>query len=225
MKICLLTCVWIFLFISCSTTKKTVDAEREAELLEEGKILVRIDKMPEADARLGQVTGIIEASPESVWKLISDYNDHKNYMPNLRECFAIRPEALELLAGMSPGDLPKLESLLRQHKTNDVEGKVVYTYSVGDFPWPMSDKRYVLRNERDAERFTTHSTMVIGQMSVNESWWELKSSGPAGSKTLATYKVLLDAGAAIPGFAVDMAANSTLPEVIKAVRKRVQDPR
>lgn len=212
----------LYLAMSCSSAKHSVRAHKEEALLR-GEVIVDIKKRPGCETRVGRVTGVIDAPRERVWKVISDYNEHKKYMPNLLECFAIRPEALELLEGALPKELSSLEGQLREYKCDELPGSIVYTYGMGDFPWPMPNKRYVLRIERDPYRFTTRANMVLGEMKVNTSSWELEPYGSDDSKTLAIYTVCLDPGVAIPGFAVNMAANSTLPGVIEAVRQRAKN--
>lgn len=212
-----------YLVLSCSSAKHSVGGNQEEEALRRGELIVDITRKPGCDTRVGKVTGVIDAPRERVWKVISDYNEHKKFMPNLLECFVLRPEALELLEGVLPEDLSSLEGQLREYKCDDLPGSIVYTYGMGDFPWPMPNKRYVLRIERDAYRFTARANMLVGEMKVNESSWELEPYGPNDSKTLAVYTVCLDPGMAIPGFAVNMAASSTLPGVIEAVRRRASD--
>ncbi len=223
LKMLLIICTPLFLAVSCSMTKDHWTKQGYDASLKQGGVIVKIEKIPGSSTRLGQVTGVVNAPRERVWLVISDYNEQKNFMPNLLESFAIRPEALNLIKDASPGDLPDLEGQLREYKCAEAAGRVVYTYGLGDFPWPMPDRRYILKIERDAERFTTHANMVIGQMKVNETFWQLEPYGADGSQTLATYKVFLDTGMPLPGFAVNMAASSTLPEVIEAVRRRVKN--
>lgn len=222
----LVTCALVtFLTVSCSSTKHSYDKDQTEDMLEKGAVIVRIETIPGRDARQGQVTGVVDAPRERVWKVVTDYNGHKHFMPNILESFAIRSEALELVEKARPEDLPRLENQFVKYMTQDVERPAVFVYGVGDFPWPMPNKRYILKIQQDHERYVTRSTMVIGQMEANEASWELKPYGDGGTRTLATYKVLLDPGMPFPGFAVEMAANSALPEVIKAVRRRVMDPR
>jgi hypothetical protein len=209
---------------SCSPGKRSAGREKSNRTLDIGDVIVKVERMPECDTRLGEVVGVIEAPRERVWSVISDYNEHKHFMPNILECFAIRPEALELLQGASPQDLGRLEGQLRQYHTDRITDTVVYIYGMGDFPWPMPNKRYILKVVRDPLRYVTHSTMVIGQMKVNESWWELERYGSDGSRTLARYRIFLDPGIPLPEFAIGMATRSTLPKVIQAVRERVKNP-
>jgi uncharacterized protein YndB with AHSA1/START domain len=209
--------------LSCSHRDRGLVGKGTDLLLDEGKVITRVERMPESGARSGEAEGVIDAPPESVWKIISDYNHHKEFMPSILDSFTIRPEALQLLEGIRPGELRALESQLRQYKTDEPPGRVVYLYGVGDFPWPIADKGYILKVARDPDHYTTHASMVIGQMKVNESFWELKPYGPNGSKTLARYRIILDPGVPVPGFLIDIATNSTLPDVIRAVRQRVKD--
>lgn len=213
----------ILLLASCMPRNGRVGENKTDHYTNGGTVTVKVEKLPDCDTRRGEATGVVDAPPETVWKVISDYNEHKNFMPGILECFAIDPEALKLIERISADELRTLESQLRAHKTNDTVGKVVYIYGVGDFPWPMPNKRYVLKVVRDRERWTAHATMVIGQMKVNESSWELEPCGPDGSRTRATYRILLDPGVPAPGFAVNIATSSTLPKVIEALRKKVRD--
>jgi hypothetical protein len=210
---------------SCSSTKHKIAGAELDRLLSAGEMIVSVEDIPGRSAGLGRVTGVIDAPRDRVWKVICDYNEQKNFMPNILERFVIRPEALKLIKTASPGDLAKLEDKLKDYKTENVRGDLLYTYSRGDFPWPVPDKRYVLRIERDRDLYMIRSSMVLGQMNANETSWELKPYGPDGSKTLATYQVVLDPGISMPRFAINMAANSALLNVIKAVRKRVKDER
>ncbi len=202
-----------------------MDAEKGDHVLSNGGVITNVEIMPESAARLGEAVGVIDAPRERVWKVICDYNEQKNFMPKLLECFVFRSEGLELIEKANPPDLRKLESQLKQYKTDELDGDVIYIYGMGDFPWPMRDKRYILKVVRDLEDYMTHSTMLIGEMKANESSWELMPYGRDGSKTLARYRILLDPGIPVPGFALRMAVNSTLPEVINAVRRRVKDAR
>lgn len=218
-------CAVILLALSsCSPDKQNSGRENSNHILGDGEVIVKVERMPECETRLGEVVGVIDAPRERVWNVISDYNEHSDFMPNILECFAIRPEGLELLKGANPQDLERLESQLRQYQTERIADSVVYIYGMGDFPWPMPNKRYILKVVRDPVRYVTHSTMVIGQMKVNESWWELEPYGEDGSRTLARYRILLDPGIPLPEFAIRMATRATLPKVIEAVRKRVKNP-
>jgi len=218
-------CAGVLLALSsCSPDKQNPGRENSSHILGSGGVMVKVERIPECETRLGEVVGVIDAPRERVWNVISDYNEHKHFMPNVLECFAFRPEGLELLKGASPQDLGRLQSQLRQYETDRIADSVVYLYGMGDFPWPMPNKRYILKVVRDRVRCAAHSTMVIGQMKVNESWWELKPYGGDGSRTLARYRILLDPGIPLPEFAIRMATKSTLPKVIEAVRKRVKNP-
>jgi hypothetical protein len=209
--------------LSCSSRKEHGAGEKADRLLRNGKVITTVEKLPDSGTRCGEVTGVVDAPLETVWKVVSDYNEHKHFMPNILECFAIRPEGLRLLEGIEAKELREIETQLKEYKTEDVAGDVVYLYGLGDFPWPMSDKAYILKIVRDSQRYTTHGTMVVGQMKENESFWELKPYGNGGCKTLVKYKLLLDPGVPAPGFAIEMATNSSLPKVIEAVRQKVKD--
>jgi len=210
---------------SCSARRHDFSKERIHDVLREGRVVTKVEKMPGCDTRVGEVIGVVDAPRERVWEVISDYNEQKHFMPNLLESFLIRPEALEIVKKGSARDLRRMEEQLRQYRTDEVDQREVYVYSVGDFPWPMSDRGYILKIARDPQGYTAHATMVVGEMKVNEDFWELEPYGGDASKTLVKYRVLLDAGVAVPGFAVKMALNSTLPEVIEALRRRVKDSR
>jgi len=214
--------VFLLALPSCSSKKQGVNRKGANHLFRDGAVVTKVERMPGSGTRCGEVAGIIDAPRERVWKIISDYNAHKDFMPNILESFMIRPEALELVKEASPRDLPRLEDQLRKYRTDDIVGDIVYFYGMGDFPWPMADRRYILKIVRDRERYTIHATMVIGQMKVNESSWELKPYGPDGSKTVAKYTILLDPGIPVPGFMLNIAVNSTLPEVIEVVRRRLK---
>ena len=91
-------------------------------------------------------------------------------------------------------------------------------YHCFDFPFPIGDRRCIVRTIRDRVNFRTRYVMVRGDMKVNEGSWKLE---PYGDRTLATYRTRSDPGLSVPGFLVSMGTRSVLPDVIEGVRHHV----
>ena len=60
--------------------------------------------------------------------------------------------------------------------------------------------------------------MVIGNLKTNQGFWFIEPYGEKSTKV--TYQLLTDPGGSIPKFFIDMGVKVTMPNVIKAVKKR-----
>jgi hypothetical protein len=182
------------------------------------QIQVTIEKLPGSGARRGTVSGLVEASPERVWAVVSQYNDYKTFMPRFAEGMIL--DSNLPASFMNPHQLKSRESDLQAYKLPALPGDTFLFYNRLDLPSPLGDKRYILKMMRDPAAFSEHWFQVAGDMKVNEGSWVLQS---VGDKTLATYTTVSDPGMPVPGFLLNLTMKSTLPDIIKAVRQRVRE--
>ena len=80
---------------------------------------------------------------------------------------------------------------------------------------------YTLKLTCKRETTTVDWTMVSGDLKVNDGGWTLVPYGDG--HTLARYNVHIETGFFVPSFMISKLTEGSLPEVIRAVRKRVGD--
>ncbi|MHB8070214.1 MAG: SRPBCC family protein [Desulfobaccales bacterium] len=194
-----------------------------------GEIIVSTKEAPGKSLQCVEMVGVIDAPPEIVWQVITDINNFKNFMPRTRSSMAVAPEKIPLILARKPARAEEVEQLLGPVPVDPASyilpGGIytVYAYSNLDLPWPCSNRWYIVKGTRDETRAAQHYyhtswSLVTGNLRENSGEWILEPFGSA--KTKATYRLCTDPGGAIPKFLVKEGTCVTMPQIIKAIRKR-----
>jgi ribosome-associated toxin RatA of RatAB toxin-antitoxin module len=197
--------------------------------LEAGETIVSIEEVPGKSAKRGEVLGVVDAPPEVVWQVVTDINNFKNFMPRTLNSMAVAADKLPLILQKRPGSVEEIELLLGPVPADPSGSRVpggkyiCYLYSHLNFPWPCSNRWYIiklLQDETGAVQHCYHSawSLVIGNLRENHGEWILEPF--ASDRTKVTYRLLTDPGGAIPGFLVDQGTCVSMPQIIAAVRER-----
>ncbi len=157
-----------------------------------------------SEIREVQAMGLVKAAPARVFKVISDLDSYKDFMPYTRES-----------------------------KVVGKEGKDTFFYSY-IAPPVVSNRDYTLRmidqSSADVYKVAWEPANTKGpaprsnsvRLEVNKGFWLLEPSED-GKDTTATYYVYTDPAGDIPNWLVNKANRDSVPEVFSAIRKRVVD--
>lgn len=155
-----------------------------------------------------KATGIINAPPPAVFKVLSDYARYTAIMPYTEESKIIAAEE---------------------------GGRVVHVYSIINAPL-VSRRDYTLRiadksDWKNGEGFLKTSWTLSGKgpapnpdmvrVTVNEGSWLLEPIA-SGAKTRATYLLFTDPGGTLPAWVSNRANSATIPDVFEALRKNAK---
>ncbi len=165
----------------------------------------------DGDVKEMKAIGLIDASPQEVWKIIRDYENYPKAMPYTELAKVVATEG---------------------------DGKVIWFYSVINAP--LVDRRdYVIKltdesdwkegkgqlkvswtawNEKGDKQVAEKENMV--RVKLNDGSWTLEPRED-GKKTFATYYVYTDPGGSLPKFIVNKANGTAVPEVFNAIKKGV----
>jgi len=194
-----------------------------------GEIIVSTKAVPGKSLQCAEMMGVIDALPETVWEVISDVNNFKKFMPRTRNSMAVAPEKIPMILQKRPTRAEEVEKLLGLIPADPASYRVpggsytVYFYSDLDFPWPCNNRWYIIKGVKDETRAAQHCyhsswSLVTGNLKENSGEWILEPFGP--TKTKAIYRLCTDPGGAIPKFLIKQGTCGTMPQIIKAVRKR-----
>ncbi len=195
-----------------------------------GEIIFHSVKVSGSSARRGEVTGVINAPPEKVWQVITDANQFQEFMPITIKSRLVRPDELKIIQEKQPTTTADVEALLGPTPPDQAFFRVPgqkYTgsfYGLMDVPFPLGDRWYlvtVLWNETQAARqiYTASWSFLTGNLRDYSGEWKVEPFGD--HKTRLTYRVVTDTGGFVPKFIVKQFTDTTLPQVITAVRRRV----
>jgi hypothetical protein len=197
--------------------------------LDAGEVIVSTHEVPGTNIKRAEMIGVINAVPEIVWQVITDVNSFKYFMPRTMNSMAVAAEKLPVILQKKPTRAEEVEKLLGSTPADPASfripgGKyIMYLYSHLDFPWPCSNRWYIVKGEQDETRAAEHYyhsswSLVTGNLKENSGEWILEPF--TSTRTKATYKLTTDPGGAIPGFLVDKGTCTTMPQIIEAIRER-----
>ena len=167
-------------------------AEVDAAL--HGQVPVRIESQPGGKAAAHGLGAIVVERPlGEVWATISRFEDKTEYMPRLKSI---------VILGQTPADV-----------------RVVQTVDAS-----VTSVHYTMLFHRDALGHILswkldHSVTDNG-IADSEGEYRLYEIEPA--RTLITYKSFIDPGRSVPRFIQDYMARHSIPDLLRAIKKRVE---
>jgi uncharacterized protein YndB with AHSA1/START domain len=135
----------------------------------------------------------IPATPEAVWRVMTDCRQATIFVPGLQRC--------HLVARAADGRWEEIEQEVR-------------------YSWLLPAVRYVFRAEYDRPR-RMDFRRVSGDLKEEEGAWLLTATAD-GSATVVEYEVYLDPGFWIPQFLVTRTLRKDVPAVLSGLRECVE---
>ncbi|HZI02382.1 MAG TPA: START domain-containing protein, partial [Archangium sp.] len=153
-----------------------------------------------------KATTLVDAPPHEVWRVIRDYTNYTKTMPYTQESRVLASEQ---------------------------EGKVTVFYCLVNAP--LVDKRdFIIRirdesDWKDGQGFLKSAWTVttdgapavrdgVVRVKLNNGYWLLEPR-EEGKKTFVTYYLYTDPGGSLPKWIADKANKTSVPDVLRAVRK------
>jgi hypothetical protein len=143
-----------------------------------GEIVVSTQDVPGSSLKRAEMTGIIDAPPEVVWQIITDVNNFKFFMPRTLNSMAVAAEKIPAIVQQRPSKAEEVEKLLGPTPANPASSRVpggkytVYLYSNLEFPWPCSNRWYIVKGQQDEtqaaqQQYRSSWSLVIGNLLAN----------------------------------------------------------
>lgn len=169
-------------------------------------LAVYVREKPGIDVKEVKAVGEVDAAPEKVFAVVTDYEHQVGNMPYVQD----------------------------QAVFTRSESEAVF-WAVADFPF-VSRRDWIVRSKFDKNvdggiwRASWVPTEVkdvpppesgVVRLKVNTGSWTLAPLD-GGKRTLATYQLLTDPGGSIPTFIANKANTTALPELFARVRKRAE---
>ncbi len=164
----------------------------EKKDLKKGNIIVKMRDVRGVRVKEGIAAGLVKASADDVWNIITDYEHYAEFMPRVLESKIVKREESQL-------DL----------------------FSKLSMPWPVKEVSYVIRLQLDKRGGKIAWNMLPGtgkKVKLNTGGWEVL---PWDKKSvLVIYRLLFEPESSLPAFILNSGTRISLREVIRAVRKR-----
>jgi hypothetical protein len=159
-----------------------------------------------SDVREVQAQGTIDAPPARVFKVLGDLESYKDFMPYTKESKVVAKEGKSTFfySYISPPIVDNRDYTLK-----------LIDESAADF--------YKIVWEPANDRGPPPRDGAV-RLKVNKGHWLLEPNED-GTKTFATYYLYTDPAGAIPTWLVNKANRDSVPDIIRAIRKRVPNKR
>ena len=188
----------IFSLLSCPvmalpiTTLKTDMLSEEQTRLLTGEVIVAISSLQEG------VTGVegqiyIAAPPKKVWEVITDYNNHKNFVPNIIDSGIISDNGIEIV-------------MFERGKSR---------------MFIFSKKVYIKMKVWGDNLTRLCFQQITGDFKIYQGEWTLVDY-PQGAGTFLTYKAEVKPDFYAPQFAVKNVQNRDCPQMMLAMKKQAE---
>ncbi len=149
----------------------------------------------------------VDAESESVFAVITDFDNWANFMPYVHESEIIdRSDQIEWVYQRIRAPFIKDRSFVSE---------VTFEKQIGGVG------RYVVKWQLAEERTQELNIKGIIVPKSNTGYWELRPIGD-GTRTYVTYYLHADPAGKIPKWMINSANKRTVPSIFKAVRRQVQ---
>lgn len=162
--------------------------------LSSGEVIVQEPSIdPSRPRGMVHAAVLIHATPEAIWRIVTDCREAAAFVPGLRSC-------------------RRVDAAVDGH-WEDIEQEVHYS-------WLLPTVRYVFRAEYERpHRIDFHR--VSGDLRAEEGAWRL-SEMANGAGTLVEYEMYLDPGFWVPQILVKRTLRTDLPQALDALKRRLE---
>jgi len=172
--------------------------EAQLRALESGDVLTHLAAEEGATVKRATAVALVDAAPEAVYAVLLDIARFPAYMAYV--------EKTEVLG--------------------EADGVTRVRFHL-DLPWPVGNRHYVLRMEKERTRESEREVLVSswtyepGSGNINDTQGYWKVCAYDGKRSFVRYMVLTDPGGKVPPWMADKATAVAVPRVIKSVREEV----
>ena len=167
-------------------------SDEERAKLQQGEAVVRTLEI-EGNRRV-EAFILIDAPVEEIWRVMLDCAAAPEFVPNMRRC--------------------EVFDTAEDESWQIIEHEVKYG-------WIAPRTVYRFRAEYEAGRHI-HFERISGDLRHLKGDWRLQPASQEGASILVSYSVFIDPGILVPGFMVRRALRRDVPDVLHALRERVE---
>lgn len=200
--------------------------DQQIEEIKKGEIVRILKSVSGTDIKNGIAVALIDAAVDNVWKVIHDNNNFKQFMPRVSESIlfdsSVLKQALDLPFDHASGDPSVLIDFLKKHQIDTMTAPTAHFFNVVDMPWPFKNIWYiiVLKDKTENDMLQQTWDLVAGNVKADQGSWTLRPY--TDDRTLVVYTALVDIGTHIPDVFINLGNNVLLPDIIRAVKRRVK---
>ena len=192
-RILYLTAVWLLIF-SCPVLKAEDLAfpDKIGKIVDQGEnYKIRLIESKNSGIKTAEAIFLIKADPETVFKTVTDFAHYPEFMPNIKAAAPVE-------------------------KT---DGNERYKFTLKVAFWDIN-YTLLLKSDVKDEKYSLGWEYVEGDIRDTSGSWEIIKYEKNNDYSLILYSVRTDPGRFVPDWVADRLSTRSIPDMIKAVRKR-----
>ena len=184
----------LILVPSCLTLKaeELTFPDKNGKIVDKGEnYKIRLIKSRGSGVKTAEAVFLIKSAPETVFKTVTDFKHYPEFMPNITAAIPV----------------------------DNSNGNNKYKFTLKVAFW---DINYILllKNDIKDKTYSLNWEYVEGDIRDTSGSWEIKPYDKDNDYSLILYRVRTDPGRFVPDWVADRLSTKSIPDMIKAVRKR-----
>jgi hypothetical protein len=171
-------------------------------------------KKADSEIREMKAEGVVDATPQEIWKAIRDYDNYKTAMPYTEEAKVLKREdgdkTILFYSRLNTPLVDRRDYILKIVDESDWKDGKGYFKST----WKAA-------NDQDALMPVNKDVVRVR---VNDGYWNLEPR-EEGKKTFVTYYIFTSPGGSIPNFIANKGNSIAVPKVFESIKKTVEGNR
>ena len=142
---------------------------------------------------------------DKLWRAIGDVHRYGEFVPFVRKCEVVKRDTTHkwVYNVVKPPMASPRDYTIKIESNHSKGGNTAHVsrWTIDNDPGPKAPRGTI-------------------RLIQNKGSWELKEAGPGGGSTALRYRILTDPGASLPGWLIDIANQTSVPDVLRAFHKR-----
>ncbi len=183
--------------------------------MKSGAVIVESSGDRHSSSQRISAKGFFQAEVGEIREVLLDFGHYAEFMPGFRESSLLEEGDIPVL-----GDADSLRQMTGYFEKVQCErdsSGICFWYQRMDFPWPVPDRCSILKVEYSDSEIT--SKQVVGMFKALSGGWKLIQ---VEGGVVALYHAEADPDIGIPGFVQRIGMDIMLPEVYRAIGKRIE---
>ena len=189
--------LYLFLVLNCTGVKAAPLAfkDNKGKIVDQGQdYIVRLLDTPGSKVKTAEALFIVKASPDAVYKVISDYDHYPEFMPNI-----VKTTILE---------------------KSGSETKCKFTLKIAMFKIEYS---LSLKSNIRSLPYSVTWDFIEGDIKDTSGSWSIDMEEKGSRYSLVHYSVRTEPGGFVPDWVTNKLSSGSIPDMITAIRKRAED--
>ncbi len=189
--------VVLMLIFSYSTliAEELIFPDKNGKIVDQGEnYKIRLIEDKGAGVKTAEAVFLIKSNPETVFKIVTDFNHYPEFMPNIT-------------------------AVIPAEKTAE---NCTYKFTLKVALWDIN-YTLILKSDIKDGVYSLNWEYVEGDIRDTSGSWEIRRYGKNDDCSMILYRVRTDPGRFVPDWVADRLSTRSIPDMIKAVRKRSID--